>query len=645
IYLNKNKKKCESINNDKYIYKKNSDLDEVNNLNNSRNSIIVKFDDLARIEQNKISEVMNDIVDNIKTSKNAKFIQIYCEILFDLTVLYRPLFEREVLTVLLGHSDPIVRKEGNELVTLIYCIIDKNIFTNLNNVKETQMRELNERFNEIDNKMKLFQKTENITTVQNNKITPKDDHIGSQAGHFSEFKNDFKEKIEDTKTPKINEKYINFRNNAKILINRNATMEIPENVTKMLSSQNYKERLSAFQNVLKYPYKISNEVVKQILLKINDANLQVSHAAIECVLFLKINKETIKILIERLKEKKLKEIIFCVLKEKEIKSTEIIGNSLCEMKNPQMKSFVLEYLKDDFSNYNDFVVNEIIKAIEDSSGEVRKNAFECLQQIIGTKYEDKLPKKIRDKLLKDALTKNNNATNKKINNNTYNNNISNKNNKFNTIGKKYTENNNINATEKDITAIKENVNSDNKNTRSEIKKREINLSNFQILNEKEIIPYFAEKFLFIKDTNSMQRLENFETSKISEETDFLKFICIYKDSFFKINLFFIEYIIKKIIKKEEIKFIVEFWIEKISENKLKEKIYELIKKCHQLDGEIVCYVIQEFIKKKKMGKVFCEGVKILGEIGNIDNLDFLNLVEKKGKLERDCVAEAIDKIQ
>ncbi|KAM0683803.1 hypothetical protein COBT_004046, partial [Conglomerata obtusa] len=184
IYSNKDQKKFESINDDKYIYQKNSDLDEVNNLNNSRNSIIVKLDDLARIEQNKISEVMNDIVDNIKTSKNAKVTQIYCEILFDLTVLYGPLFERDVLTVLLGHSDPIVRKEGNELVILIYCIIDKNIFTNLNNVKELQMRELNERFVEIDIKMKLITITENITTVQNNKITLKDDHIGSQAGHF-----------------------------------------------------------------------------------------------------------------------------------------------------------------------------------------------------------------------------------------------------------------------------------------------------------------------------------------------------------------------------------------------------------------------------------------------------------------------------
>ncbi|KAM0677541.1 hypothetical protein BDAP_001868 [Binucleata daphniae] len=161
------------------------------------------------------------------------------------------------------------------------------------------------------------------------------------------------------------------------------TIDIPESIKTELKSSNYKERLNALQNILKFSYKMCYDTIQQITMKINDPNLQVTMLAIESVLQLNINENTIKLLVDRLKEKKLKDQILTVMYLKEVKCKEI-NIYLKNQKNPQIKTGILEYFYVVCGVTNDCfedVMEDVVNMTKDCNKDVRMKANECIQRM------------------------------------------------------------------------------------------------------------------------------------------------------------------------------------------------------------------------------------------------------------------------
>ncbi|KAM0677542.1 hypothetical protein BDAP_001869 [Binucleata daphniae] len=95
-------------------------------------------------------EVLLHICENIKTQKNSKIALFYCELLSKITKFIGPIYDVNIVNVILQHADPLVRKEGIEICVLIYSVIDNELYDYFVNVKEIQVKEIKERINKKD---------------------------------------------------------------------------------------------------------------------------------------------------------------------------------------------------------------------------------------------------------------------------------------------------------------------------------------------------------------------------------------------------------------------------------------------------------------------------------------------------------------
>ncbi|KAM0674639.1 hypothetical protein GVAV_001826 [Gurleya vavrai] len=103
----------------------------------------------------KNEELINDMIEFIKTSKNSKTVFCYVEFINYLTEKFNIKYDYGILNDILKSSDPNVRKEGIELCIVLYDKIGNEVFEYLKDVKEIQMKEINEKIEIYENERKI----------------------------------------------------------------------------------------------------------------------------------------------------------------------------------------------------------------------------------------------------------------------------------------------------------------------------------------------------------------------------------------------------------------------------------------------------------------------------------------------------------
>lgn len=543
----------------------------LSNINNIKLKDLFRNYIFALVKSESKEEVIEDILNCIKTIKLGKTVQIYCELLSSIVVEFRDVpFEVSFLGCPLNHSDPVVRKEGIKLCVAVHSLKGEDIFNHLGNVKDILIKDIREA---IGN---------NITNNIGNNV---ENNVGNNIDKVSGSRSE--------------EQRLDSKTNTGFMSHYKGINRITFPTSKIFSglkSSNYKEKIEVLREIQTCDFIINQELQNLIVLKIDDANLQVCVLAIECCVLIKLGKDIIRTLCEKLKDKRLKSIILAVLHEKAIKSEEIFNSvEFGLIKNPAMKCGILEYVLN--NEITEGIIPEIALSIEDGNKDVREFAMKCCKKVASSNLSALLPSKVIDKLEKDL-----------------------------SINKEHT---NINIKREKNNFVKEN--------------REPSLMTEE--NNQQILEYFSSKYPFLAEKNPMKRYEELVNSEIFLEPQFVIFACTYKDSFFKNNIIFIEKLVQREIKLNLINYVFRFWIEKIGELKLKNAVYDLIIYLSKLDKVSVVESLYSFINEKRVGKLFCEGVLLLGFVGDETSLEFIESIEKRGKLEKDAAIETIERIK
>ncbi|EJW02529.1 hypothetical protein EDEG_00273 [Edhazardia aedis USNM 41457] len=474
---------------------------------------------------------------------------------------------------------------------------------------------------------------------------------------------------------------------------------IPQSLIKLLQGRSYKEKLEGLQIIQTKQYNIEslkNTVVGLIL----DNNLQVQICAVQCCLLL--DDLPFKVLVEKMKDKKVKGWCQFVLFQKGVYPLKLVD--FFECKFVVLKIGILEYFvecckvferesKDVFGLCECFIdkcfVEMISKACADASPEVRKLAADLLQ-FYPKEHVNLLPKNIQDKVLlkekKSNININNtsgNMNNRNDNNSMMKNKISNMKNSdtINKLDTKLSDNFNTN--------LNNNINKDtnisgatNKNKIFSIKKHIPTLTLKDI--PKNSI-HIEDEYSYSNESLPNKRLEKLQEEIKTFNREFIQYICIQKESFFKIHLVYIEFILKHcndIIINEKVS-VSHVYVDKVGDAKLINSITKLFSvfcidsnillkvkdfitdSCSIIEYDnivdylidsglpsfYICedhFIINEILRSyldKKSGKLFIECLKVFEKTGAFDDLKFLNSLVRKTKQEKDAIKGCIESIK
>lgn len=504
---------------------------------------------LIKKDSESKDELIEDIINSIKTIKLGKTVQIYCEILKNIVIEFNNVpFDLSFLSFPLNHNDPTVRKEGIELCSTVYKQKGDVIFSYLSSVKDLLIKEIKDSIANAE--------------MQSNDIKP-----------------------ENVQTNTVNVKYNALQSNIRNINPSNKIFDF-------LKSSNYKERLECLREIQNTGIIITPELQHVIVSKIDDANLQVNMAAIECCVLFKPSKDVIRVLCTKMKDKRFKTHVFDIFQINNVSTANLFESVEFEsLKNPVMKCGILEYALS--NKIEKESISNIISCTEDGNKDVRELALKCCKKISESENRAFLPAKIMDKIASEG-GENMQKKEKKI-----------------------------------VKIIPEHKES-------------------SLLSEdshQKIYERIIFKYEFLSDKNSLKRHEELIVSDLLTDPQFYIFACSYKDSFYKNNILFIERIMQSKIPKNHIGFIFKFWIEKIGDVKLKPKIVDLILFLSKIHLEAILEHIYVFIREKKVGKLFCEGIYLLGLIGDESSLNFISSIDKKGKNEKEAGLEACEQIK
>ncbi|EPR78828.1 hypothetical protein SLOPH_1821, partial [Spraguea lophii 42_110] len=646
-----------------------------------------------KIKQHTIkyySKFVNDI-NKILISKNIKNIVAMLETLIDIIAYNTYDIDEEIknkLCILLQHQDKKVRSKTIEFIVQMYKKEGDSIFSYLEGIKPIVKKEIEEEINKIkDNTDNTRDDTVNSNIDNNNTYNNTDNNntditsnIVNNNIHTNHDNDNTDKFIIEEKKPSPSSKVFP-KNDISIKsidnhINKNK-IDIPGEMypdIQLLTSDNWKERVGVLEKIkeLTMKYKLTEEIMIMVSKRLSDINIQALALSVE---ILKLNSNDISnnlkrniiiLLITRLKEKKAS-LIESILELMLLMDTEmdIISNHLKD-KNPEIRKNLIIFLRR--MNTSDVLENVKI-CLNDQIGAVRELAMEYFaEKIIKNENNRKYINGVDDikikRINKIIESKRNNLKienkieiKKCVNDGSkvidlkMENKITNRNNDKTTMKSKMNN---------ERTPVRNKMNNDKplirNNDRTPIKnKRKIIIDGnideykniiFRMDDCNKIKSMFYEKYSFLKEREWNKRLEginhNIEEMKEESINDIIIFIYAHNDSVFQVTqkLYDLINMVKIIESGKNLVFLFLRLLEvRFNDIKLRSKIILFLLELTNEYKNMVLNFILYYIKQKKKGKGFSDGIKILKEILKNITIEDKFIFEKYTGVEKEQIKE------